>query len=50
VENPGGYSSAGQSAFWNKKGELIGQMNDSDSGLLLVESQNDNWTSKVVKI
>ena len=45
-----GYPSAGQSAFWNNKGELIGQMNDSDSGLLLVESQNDNWTSKVVKI
>lgn len=45
-----GSPSAGQSAFWNKKGELIGQMNDSDSGLLLVEKQNDNWTSKVLKI
>ncbi|MBE8726935.1 carbon-nitrogen hydrolase family protein [Flavobacterium hungaricum] len=45
-----GYASAGQSAFWNNKGELIGQMNDSDSGLLLVEKRNDNWTSKVVKI
>jgi predicted amidohydrolase len=45
-----GYPSAGQSAFWNNKGELAGQMNDSDSGLLLVENQNDNWTSKVVKI
>ena len=45
-----GSPSAGQSAFWNNKGELIGQMNDSDSGLLLVENQNDNWTSKVIKI
>ena len=44
-----GSPSAGQSAFWNNKGELIGQMNDSDSGLLLVEKQNDNWTSKVLK-
>jgi predicted amidohydrolase len=43
-----GYPSAGQSAFWNNKGELAGQMNDSDSGLLLVENQNDNWTSRVV--
>jgi predicted amidohydrolase len=43
-----GYPSAGQSAFWNNKGELVGQMNDSDSGLLLVENQNDNWTSRVV--
>jgi predicted amidohydrolase len=45
-----GYPSAGQSAFWNNKGELVGQMNESDSGLLLVENQNDNWTSKVVKV
>jgi predicted amidohydrolase len=43
-----GYPSAGQSAFWNNKGELVGQLNDSDSGLLLVENQNDNWTSRVV--
>jgi predicted amidohydrolase len=45
-----GYPSAGQSAFWNNKGELVGQMNDSDSGLLLVENKNDNWTSRIVKI
>lgn len=45
-----GSPSAGQSAFWNNKGELVGQMNDSDSGLLLVENKNDNWTSRVVKI
>ena len=45
-----GYPSAGQSAFWNNKGELVGQMNDSDSGLLLVENKNDNWTSRIIKI
>lgn len=43
-----GSPSAGQSAFWNNKGELIGQMNDSDSGLLIVEKQNENWTSKII--
>ncbi|KIQ21786.1 nitrilase [Flavobacterium sp. MEB061] len=43
-----GYPSAGQSAFWNNKGELVGQMNDSDSGLLLVENKNDDWKSRVV--
>jgi len=43
-----GSPSAGQSAFWNSKGELVAQMNDSDSGLLLVEKQNDNWTSKII--
>lgn len=45
-----GSASAGLSAFWNNKGELIGQMNDSDSGLLLVEKQNDNWTSRSILI
>ena len=45
-----GYPSAGQSAFWNNKGELAGQMNDSDSGILLAENNNDNWTTRVVKI
>jgi len=45
-----GYPSAGQSAFWNNKGELAGQMNDSDSGILLAENNNDNWTTRVVTI
>ena len=35
-------------AFWNNKGELIAQMNDSGSGLLLVENQNSDWTSKIL--
>lgn len=44
-----GYPSGGKSTFWNNKGELVAQMNDSDSGLLLIENQNDNWTSKIIK-
>ncbi|MNL86154.1 hypothetical protein D3C87_2147480 [compost metagenome] len=44
-----GSPSAGQSAFWNNKGELVAQMNDSDSGLLLVEKQGDDWTSTIIK-
>ncbi|MNY72765.1 hypothetical protein D3C86_2113960 [compost metagenome] len=43
-----GSPAAGQSAFWNNKGELIGQMNDSDAGILLVENKNDDWTSRVI--
>ncbi len=45
-----GSPSAGQSAFWNNKGELVAQMNDSDSGLLLVEKQGNDWKSKIIKI
>ncbi|MCD0475341.1 carbon-nitrogen hydrolase family protein [Flavobacterium sp. EDS] len=43
-----GSPSGGKSAFWNNKGELIAQMNDSDSGLLLVQNHNDIWTSEIV--
>jgi len=44
-----GSPSAGQSAFWNNKGELVAQMNDSDSGLLIIEKQGDDWESRIVK-
>lgn len=43
-----GSPSGGRSAFWNNKGELITQMNDSGSGLLLVEKQQSSWTSKIL--
>ncbi|MNX47095.1 NAD synthetase [compost metagenome] len=43
-----GSPSGGRSAFWNNKGELIAQMGDSDSGLLLVEHKNDSWTSQLL--
>ena len=43
-----GSPSGGRSAFWNKKGELIAQMEDSGSGLLVVEKQDSGWTSKIL--
>lgn len=43
-----GSPSGGRSAFWNNKGELIAQMKDSGSGLLLVEKQDSDWTSKIL--
>ena len=43
-----GCSSGGRSAFWNNKGELIAQMGDSDSGLLLVKKQHSGWASKIL--
>jgi predicted amidohydrolase len=42
-----GQASGGRSAFWNKHGELIAEMNDSYSGLLIVEKNKDNWTGKI---
>ncbi|MBW4360713.1 carbon-nitrogen hydrolase family protein [Flavobacterium taihuense] len=43
-----GSPSGGRSAFWNNKGELIVQMKDSGSGLLLVQKQHSGWTSKIL--
>jgi predicted amidohydrolase len=40
--------SGGRSAFWNNKGELIAQMEDSGSGLLLVEKDHSGWASKIL--
>ena len=43
-----GIPAGGCSAFWNNKGELIAQMEDSGSGLLLVEKHVSGWKSKIV--
>lgn len=43
-----GCPSGGRSSFWNNKGELIAQMKDSGSGLLLVEKHVSGWTSKIL--
>jgi predicted amidohydrolase len=36
-------NSAGKSAFWNNKGELIEQLEKDEEGLLIVEKTNANW-------
>ena len=43
-----GNPSGGQSAYWNNKGKLIAQMRDSDSGLLLIEQNGNDWTGKIL--
>jgi len=44
-----GQPSGGRSAFWNNKGELVAEMKNSGSGLLLVENKNDNWIGQIVE-
>jgi len=41
--------SGGQSGFWNKNGKLIANLNDTDSGLLIVESVDNTWIGKTIK-
>lgn len=44
-----GLDGGGQSAFWDKNGNLIGNLNDTNSGLLLIKKVNNNWTSNMMK-
>lgn len=39
----------GQSGFWDKKGNIVSNLNDTDSGLLLIEKKNNDWREKRVK-
>lgn len=43
-----GKPSGGRSAFWNKDGKLLASMKDSDSGLLIIEKNGDDWKSKII--
>lgn len=44
-----GYSGGGQSAFWDENGHFISELNGTDSGLLLIERIDNNWTGKTLK-
>jgi predicted amidohydrolase len=43
-----GLNSGGQSGFWDKNGKLIANLDDTDSGLLIVENVNNTWIGKSV--
>lgn len=43
-----GSPSGGQSAFWNKEGELITKASASGEELLVIEKLNGEWSGKVV--
>lgn len=43
-----GVDAGGRSAFWNRDGELITELNDSGSGLIVVEKNDDTWTGQII--
>ena len=45
-----GCPAGGRSAFWNKEGNLVAEMNGTDSGLLLVEKNNGIWTGQIIPL
>jgi predicted amidohydrolase len=44
-----GLDGGGKSGFWDYSGNLISNLNETDSGLLLIEKMNDSWKSKKTK-
>jgi predicted amidohydrolase len=40
--------SGGRSAFWNKNGELIGELDDQHPGLLVVEKIENKWNLQII--
>lgn len=43
-----GSPAGGRSAFWDQRGNLVAEMNDSDTGLLIVEKRYGSWIAKVL--
>ncbi|MCT2562376.1 carbon-nitrogen hydrolase family protein [Chryseobacterium herbae] len=41
VGESGGYECAGKSSVWSTTGNLLGQLNDEDEGILIVDTDND---------
>lgn len=44
-----GMDSAGKSAFWNNNGEMVGGFEGTGEGLLIVEKEDTNWKTSILK-
>ena len=40
----------GKSALWNNQGKLVGELNETESGILLFKKEDDNWKNIPVKL
>ena len=43
-----GFASGGKSSFWQRNGDLIGSLDGTGEGLLIVEREDSQWKSKVL--
>lgn len=46
----GGFSSAGKSAIWSSKGDLVSMMKDKGEGLAIATVTDQSWSGKVIHI
>jgi predicted amidohydrolase len=49
IGQTGEYNCAGKSSVWNKQGKLIGQMNDTDEGILVFDTETEQLRLNVDK-
>ncbi|MBC7946382.1 MAG: carbon-nitrogen hydrolase family protein [Chitinophagaceae bacterium] len=45
IGTSGGYDCAGRSSIWNRKGELIGQLDANNEGILMIDTENGDIVS-----
>ncbi len=48
VGQSGGYQCAGKTSVWNKKGVLIGQLNDKEEGFLLFDTETNRVMAGII--
>jgi len=49
VGTSGGYQCAGKSSVWNKEGQLIGQLDDKNEGVLMYDTETQEVKTKLKK-
>jgi predicted amidohydrolase len=49
IGHSGGYDCGGKSSVWNDKGFLVGQLNDTDEGILIFDNETQEVIQKTLK-
>jgi predicted amidohydrolase len=48
VGQSGGYECAGKTSIWNNKGLLAGQLNDTNEGIIIIDTDTQEITKKII--
>jgi predicted amidohydrolase len=48
VGQSGGYNCAGKTSIWNNKGLLVGQLNNTNEGIIIVDTDTQEITEKII--
>ena len=48
VGQSGGYECAGKTSIWNKKGLLVAQLNDTNEGIIIIDTDTQELIEKII--